>query len=100
MPCGLVTEVPWTYPATFGALYINTDLLLYILLVENLTFRLWKVIVSLLIDDSVEVKDSMATSLCNITQSISEGKEHDCAFLIRDILSTYCTAPLRSSMAK
>lgn len=99
MPCSLVTEVPWTYPATFGALYINTDLLLYILLVENLTFRLWKVIVSLLIDDSVEVKDSMATSLCNITQSISEGKEH-VHFSSEIFLSTYCTAPLRSSMAK
>ena len=55
---------------------IYTDLLLYVLLVENLTFRLWKVIVSLLIDDSVEVKNSMATSLCNIMQSISEGKVH------------------------
>ena len=72
---GLVTEVP-SYISRLLAHHINTDSLLYILLVENLTFRLWKVIVSLLIDDSVEVKDSMASSLCNIMQSISEGKVH------------------------
>ena len=45
-----------------------------IFLLENLTFRIWKVIVSLLIDDSVEVKVSMATGLCNIMQSIAQGK--------------------------
>ena len=44
-----------------------------IFLLENLTFRIWKVIVSLLIDDSVEVKVSMATGLCNM-QSIAQGK--------------------------
>lgn len=45
-----------------------------IFLLENLTFRLWKAIVYLLTDDSVEVKASMATGLCNIIRSIAQGK--------------------------
>ena len=43
------------------------------ILTENITFRVWKVIINLLMDDSVEVKVSMASGLSNIMQSLGKG---------------------------
>ncbi|XP_028408527.1 thyroid adenoma-associated protein homolog [Dendronephthya gigantea] len=39
---------------------------------ENQTFRIWKVLIYLLIDDSVEVKQSMASGLLNILPSFAQ----------------------------
>jgi hypothetical protein len=46
----------------------------FICSLENLTFRLWKVIINLLLDDSVQVKHFMAAGLSNILQSTTPGR--------------------------
>lgn len=48
---------------------------------EYIPFRLWKLVVSLLVDDSIDVKTSMAAGLSKVFQVLTHGEETTCMLM-------------------